>query len=187
MQHIRANPRNAPTVGGAADLDLFLFGGARVDLEAGNGPISVRDFDGVLTAHAQNGPLALKNVSGEVDASTSNGPISVSGSSGTMKLAASNGPLTIGLDGTGWVGGGLEAATKNGPLTLKIPRGYGSSVVVEKRGRGPISCRAEGCGRVADLDARDWSDEPQTIELGSGPAAVRLSTVNGPVTIKERE
>ena len=34
MQHIRANPRNAPAVGGAADLELFLFGGARVDLSA---------------------------------------------------------------------------------------------------------------------------------------------------------
>ena len=34
VQHIRANPRNAPTVGGAADLELFLFGGARVDLSA---------------------------------------------------------------------------------------------------------------------------------------------------------
>ena len=32
MRHIRANPRNAPAVGGATDLELFLFGGARVDL-----------------------------------------------------------------------------------------------------------------------------------------------------------
>ena len=34
VQHIRANPRNAPAVGGATDLELFLFGGARVDLSA---------------------------------------------------------------------------------------------------------------------------------------------------------
>jgi hypothetical protein len=34
VQHIRSNPRNAPTVGGATDLELFLFGGARVDLSA---------------------------------------------------------------------------------------------------------------------------------------------------------
>lgn len=34
MQHIRSNPRNAPAVGGATDLELFLFGGARVDLSA---------------------------------------------------------------------------------------------------------------------------------------------------------
>jgi len=34
VQHIRANPRNAPAVGGATDLELFLFGSARVDLSA---------------------------------------------------------------------------------------------------------------------------------------------------------
>ena len=39
MQHIRANPRNAPTVGGATDLELFLFGGARVDLSAARGAL----------------------------------------------------------------------------------------------------------------------------------------------------
>ena len=39
MQHIRANPRNAPTVGGAADLELFQFGGARVDLSAARGAL----------------------------------------------------------------------------------------------------------------------------------------------------
>jgi hypothetical protein len=41
VQHIRANPRNAPTVGGAADLELFLFGGARVDLSAARGALQV--------------------------------------------------------------------------------------------------------------------------------------------------
>ncbi len=39
VQHIRSNPRNAPTVGGAADLELFLFGGARVDLSAARGAL----------------------------------------------------------------------------------------------------------------------------------------------------
>jgi len=39
VQHIRANPRNAPAVGGATDLELFLFGGARVDLSAARGAL----------------------------------------------------------------------------------------------------------------------------------------------------
>jgi hypothetical protein len=39
VQHIRSNPRNAPTVGGATDLELFLFGGARVDLSAARGAL----------------------------------------------------------------------------------------------------------------------------------------------------
>lgn len=32
VEHIRSNPRNRPAVGGATDLELFLFGAARVDL-----------------------------------------------------------------------------------------------------------------------------------------------------------
>ena len=41
VQHIRSNPRNAPAVGGATDLELFLFGGARVDLSAARGALQV--------------------------------------------------------------------------------------------------------------------------------------------------
>jgi hypothetical protein len=44
VQHIRSNPRNAPTVGGATDLELFLFGGARVDLSAARG--ALQDIQG---------------------------------------------------------------------------------------------------------------------------------------------
>lgn len=162
--------------------------GAKVEIDMDSGPVSVKDFDGSLVVRAANGPLSLKNVEGEVDVTTTNGPISVSGGSGTMKLRATNGPLTIKLDGTGWSGGSLDAETRNGPVTLKLPRGYASGVVVESRGGGPIACKAEGCERAGArlLDDR-WSHEPRTIELGSGPAAVRVTTVNGPVSIKEDE
>ena len=33
----------------------------------------------------------------------------------------------------------------------------------------------------------DWDDHPRQIELGSGPRTVRLSTYNGPVSVKEME
>jgi hypothetical protein len=154
-----------------------------------NGPLAIRDVGGKVVARTHNGPLSLTNLSGNVDASAQNGPISVDGGSGTMKVRASNGPLSVDLDGGSWTGGTLDATTKNGPLSLRIPRGYGSGVVVESRGRGPVSCRAEGCERSRrtwkDDDDEDWDDTPRTIELGSGAQAVRLSTVNGPITIKD--
>ncbi|HYI12389.1 MAG TPA: DUF4097 family beta strand repeat-containing protein [Thermoanaerobaculia bacterium] len=167
--------------------------GADLDLEASNGPISLRDIDGTVVAKASNGPISLKNLSGDVNVTTTNGPISINGGSGSMKVRASNGPLSVDLEGNAWVGGSLDAATKNGPLTLKLPRNYASGVTVESNGRGPISCRAEGCNRgwrAAGDDRRSsgddrWDDEPRTIELGSGAPAVRLSTVNGPITIKD--
>jgi hypothetical protein len=168
---------------------------ADVQVEAKNGPINLRDVDGTVVARSLNGPLSLRNVSGRVDATTTNGPIDVEGGSGTMKLQASNGPLSVDLDGASWQGGTLDASTRNGPLSVRIPRGYGSGVVVESNGRGPLSCRAEGCQqwraatrRAHDDDGDDDgddNDEPRRIELGNGRADVHLSTVNGPVTIKD--
>lgn len=155
--------------------------GADLDLTAQNGPLSFRNVQGTVLARAKNGPLSLSGVDGNVDAATTNGPISVSGGSGTMKVEASNGPLSIKLDGASF-NGSLDASTKNGPLSVTVPRGYASGVVVESKGRGPISCRAEDCDRGWRSDD---DGEPRRIELGRGPANVHLSTVNGPVTIKD--
>jgi hypothetical protein len=162
--------------------------GGSINVETTNGPLSIRDVDGDVEAHAQNGPIAIRNARGSVTAETHNGPISIQGSSGTMKARANNGPLSVHLDGNGW-SGDLDAATKNGPLTLKLPRNYGSSVVVETNGRGPISCRADGCDRNSGgWDAEDgrWN-APRKLEFGRGTANVRLSTVNGPVTVRNSD
>jgi len=154
---------------------------ADVDLTARNGPLSIHDVDGKVVARSHNGPLSLKNIDGNVDAETKNGPISINGGSGTMKVTASNGPLSVKLSGGSW-NGTLDASTQNGPLSVNVPRGFASSVVVEASGRGPISCRADGCDRAW----RSNDDgEPRRIELGSGPVNVRLSTVNGPVTVRD--
>ncbi len=158
--------------------------GADLELEAENGPLSVSDVDGKVVVRTSNGPLSFDNVSGDVDATTTNGPVSVTGGSGSMKVRASNGPLSVHLEGNSWTGGVLDAATKNGPLSLRLPRGFASGVTVESHGRGPVACRAADC----DRSFRSWSeedDEPRTIRLGSGAEAVRLSTVNGPITIKD--
>lgn len=164
---------------------------ADVDIEATNGPLSFRNVEGRVVARGANGPLSLKNVSGNIEATTTNGPISVTGGSGTMKVRATNGPLTVRLAGAAWAGGGLDASTKNGPLSVSVPRSYGSGVVVESLGRGPLVCRAEACETAVgsfrvNRNGR-WNDEPRTIELGRGAAAVRLATVNGPVTIKDAD
>jgi hypothetical protein len=166
---------------------------ADVQVEAKNGPVSFRDVDGTIVARSSNGPLSLKNVSGNVDATTTNGPISVHGGSGTMKVQATNGPLSIDLDGNSWQGGSLDASTRNGPLSVQIPRGYNSGVVVESSGRGPFSCRAAGCDqfRAEQRRSRDDDDDDyeraHRVELGAGRTDVRISTVNGPVTIKDEE
>lgn len=164
--------------------------GAVLDIESRNGPLGLRDLDGTFTIRQQNGPLALHDVGGTVDAETTNGPVSISGGSGNMKVRASNGPVSVNLEGGSWEGGTLDASTQNGPLSVKVPRSFNSGVLVESDGRGPVSCRAQACeGQERARRRGGWSDDdtPRRFEFGRGPQTVKLSTVNGPLTIKDSE
>lgn len=165
--------------------------GADLDVSTTNGPISIDSLDGKLSAQALNGPISMKNSTGSLDVETTNGPISMSGGSGQVKLSAKNGPLTVNLSGSSW-NGSLDAETQNGPLSIRVPRGYRSGVVVETTGHGPVSCRGvEGCevslrSGYDDDDDHDH-DRVRRFELGSGQQNVRLSTVNGPLTIRDSD
>ena len=157
---------------------------ALLDVDSSNGPIGLYDVNGKLTLRAQNGPISVKRSTGTIDATTVNGPISFAGGSGVVKLSAQNGPISLKIDGSSW-SGSLDASTQNGPLSLKLPTDYRSGVIAEARGHGPLSCKAAGCSRAT----RTWDDDDDAnrrIELGSGPTVIRVSTNNGPLSIKER-
>jgi hypothetical protein len=157
--------------------------GADLKLEATNGGIGLRNVSGTVVANTTNGPISIRESSGTITADAQNGPIDLAGGSGTMKLYAQNGPIGVKLAGTSW-NGSIDAQTQNGPLTLKVPRDYRSGVVVESDGHSPFSCRAEACRQ----SIRSWDDEDaRRVELGSGATVVRLSTHNGPVSVRDRE
>jgi hypothetical protein len=154
---------------------------ATVDLDTKNGPISLYDMNGKLTAQAHNGPISLKNFSGEADVRAVNGPISLEGSSGNVRIHTENGPISVSLTGTTWSGTGLSADAQNGPLSLMVPTGYQSSFVVESRNYAPMSCQ----GTICDTARKTWDDNNRRIEYGTAPAMIRLSTVNGPVSVRD--
>ncbi len=154
---------------------------AAIDLETMNGPISLYDVDGKLTAHAHNGPISLHNFSGDAEVTAQNGPISMEGSSGNVRIRTENGPISVDLKGTSWSGSGLSADAQNGPVTLRVPSGFQSSFVVESTNHAPMSCHASICGSAR----KTWDDEHRRIEFGATPAVVHLSTVNGPVSVEE--
>ena len=122
--------------------------GAGLDLEASNGPVSVRGISGAVVARAENGPLAfedstgriqaetkngpisLKDCSGTVQANAVNGPVSVAGSGGDTNVSTQNGPISVRLSGSHW-DGKLDARARNGPLSLSLPDGFASGVLVE--------------------------------------------------------
>jgi len=190
LNQIRARVSgNAVTADGPGGGDWTVFfivrapRGASLDLRTTNGPISLRGVNGNVTANAVNGPICARESSGTMNLETENGPVLLDGGSGTMKLSAQNGPVTVKLRGTSW-DGTIEAHTQNGPASLRIPAGFRSGVVVESDGHGPVSCRAAACREAR----RTWDDEDnRKIELGSGPTVVRMSTVNGPVSVRESD
>ncbi len=153
---------------------------AVIDLETANGPLSLYNVDGKLTARATNGPISLRDFSGDADVEASNGPITITGGSGNVRVHTENGPISINLTGKLWSGTGLTADAKNGPLTLSVPSDYLSSFSVESRNYSPMSCRASICGNAR----KTWDDNNRRIEFGSSPAMIRLSTVNGPVSVQ---
>ena len=154
---------------------------AQLDLYANNGPLGIYNLDAHLTAKTQNGPISLHGFSGEADISAINGPISLSGNSGKLRLHTENGPISVSLNGDAWKGSGLEAEAKNGPLTLRVPKNYQSSVLVESNGNSPMSCQASVCEGAR----KTWDDDHRRIEFGLAPAVIHLSTVNGPIAVKQ--
>lgn len=154
---------------------------ATIEVQTMNGPVSLYDVDGKLTARTHNGPISLKSFSGDAEITAMNGPISLEGGSGNVRVHTENGPISVALKGKTWSGTGLSADAQNGPLTLLVPTGYESSFVVESTNHAPMSCQASIC----DHAQKTWDDEHRRIEYGTAPALIHLSTVNGPVSVKQ--
>jgi putative adhesin len=153
---------------------------AAIELSGHNGPVSFRDVDGSLKIRAENGPVEVVNCTGQLDLDSHNGPVTLEGNSGKQTVHTQNGPVTLSLTGDSWQGDGLEASATNGPINLQIPTGYKSGVILESDGHGPFQCRASVCSE----GRKTWDEERKRIEFGSGPTLVRVSTVNGPVSVE---
>lgn len=151
-----------------------------LELEATNGPLSVYNFSGKISAQSVNGPISAAQFQGEFQAKAENGPITFEDSGGDLRLQARNGPITVELTGSRWQGQGLEGRTENGPITVRLPAGYQSGVLVEGSGYSPMHCDADVCGPAQ----RTWDNRARRIQFGEAPAVVRLYTVNGPVTVE---
>jgi hypothetical protein len=156
--------------------------GANLDLKATNGPIGLTTLSATVRANTLNGPISFNDVTGQIQARAQNGPIHVSGNKGDFHLEAQNGPIGVHLAGSRWESGELEASAQNGPLTLTLPENYQSSVRVEASRHSPIQCRAVQCKQAV----RTW-DKPNIIEFGDSTPVIRMSTVNGPVTINSND
>jgi len=171
---------NGPTTDAGDWMVYFIVHApkdATLDLEARNGPISVRDMSGAMKLRAVNGPIAIEDCAGNIEAHTTNGPIAFSGSGGDVHLTAQNGPIALKLAADTWNGPQLEARTINGPLAISVPDTFLSGLRVETSGHSPLSCTAAPCRNA-------WTDAgSRVLQMNGSNGTVRVSTENGPVAI----
>lgn len=133
-----------------------------------------------LRAETVNGPVSAQDVAGRLDLETTNGPVTLTDLAGDVRARATNGPLIVTLAGTRWEGAGLDAETRNGPATLSIPEGY-SARLETGTVNGPMSVDIP-----ITLQGRIGRMTRIATTLGSGGAAVRVVTTNGPLTVRRR-
>lgn len=143
-----------------AGFVLFVPENSDLELEAYNGPLSVRGVNGRMNLYTRNGPLSLSDVSGDV------------------RARSQNGPLTVRLTGSTWSGAGLDAEASNGPVTLYIPDGYSANLETGTI-NGPLT------SDVPLTVTRLGRSHIDTV-LGSGGPRVRVVTTNGPMSIRRR-
>ena len=99
---------------------------------------------------------------------------------GAFDVETANGPISVKLTGAKWEGR-LDARASNGPLDVQVPDNYGSGVEISSSFNSPWTCRLAACRN----GNRDWDDWSRSIRFGPDPVVVRISTVNGPVTIDD--
>lgn len=125
-----------------------------------------------------NGSVNLTGLSGTLRADSSNGSVHATDLAGDVKVTTSNGSLQIALNGSTWVGAGLEATTSNGSLRVDMPRDY-SARLIARSSNGSLNL-----DRAVTMQGRIGRDIDTT--LGKGGATLRFVTSNGSLNIRER-
>lgn len=130
-----------------------------------------------LDVQAVNGPVSVKGIRGHMSLHTENGPLQIAGAGGDIEGRTTNGPLQITLTGSRWQGRGLDVETTNGPVQLSIPDGYSASLTMGTE-NGPMAGAFVGA-------SRGHRRRHVSMELGSGGAPIRVVTTNGPVVVNQ--
>jgi len=127
---------------------------------------------------SSNGSVTMTGLTGTIRADTSNGSVRATDLSGDVKVTTSNGSLQVALNGSTWVGAGLEATTSNGSLRVDMPRDYNARLVA-RSSNGSLNL-----DRPVTMQGRIGRDIDTT--LGKGGPTLRFHTSNGSLNIRNR-
>jgi hypothetical protein len=154
---------------------------AKLDLSVSNGGVSLTNFVGTATAHAQNGGISFRKSSGTLVAEAQNGGISIKDCGGDVSANVRNGGVSITVP-EHWEGKGLEAHTQNGGLSLIVPKNLSTGVEVVTSEHTSIVCRDDACTNAE----RTWDSGHKVLRMGGPNPQIRASTVNGGIVIEEQ-
>lgn len=129
---------------------------------------------------ATNGGIVVEDVRGRIDAHTVNGGIVLGDVNGDIRGETVNGGLRVELANEKWDGPGLDLKTVNGGVTLAVPSGFS----------GELDASTSNGGISVDfpITISGLMNNRRQIRgtLGSGGPRIRLSAVNGGISISRR-
>ena len=167
-----------------------------VQVNSGDGAIAVRDVTGPVAVKTADGAVRVEHVDGDVQIETGDGAVSVIDLEGGLELNTADGAVEV--------TGRLDAVRINtGDGPIRVDAGQGSAMKTEwtvNTGDGAITVRlpsdfnanldtSSGDGRitvsgVGNAESDDSSRPTHlNVRLGAGGPALRLRTVDGPITV----
>jgi hypothetical protein len=133
-----------------------------------------------LRVDATNGGIVVEDVRGRIDAQTINGGLRFGDVGGDIRGETVNGGVRVDLANEKYDGPGMDLKTVNGGVRLSVPNGFS----------GELDARTANGGISVDFPVTVTGLINQrrqiTATLGSGGARIRLSAVNGGISISRR-
>jgi len=131
-----------------------------------------------LSLRATNGSIRLENVQGKISFETVNGGVNLAGLGGDVRGKTTNGGLTVLLTGPTWTGTGLDVSSTNGGVTCQVPATYAGIIVAR-------TTHGRAAATLAPEVNKLLQPHNLTATFGKGGPQLRLSTVNGGVTVQQ--
>ncbi|NUQ13266.1 MAG: DUF4097 family beta strand repeat protein [Gemmatimonadaceae bacterium] len=186
----RGRNRRPPSL----NVTIRVPAGVRVQVQSGNGDVSVTGALAELVARSGNGRVRVSGTAGEVEASSGNGEVTVDGvrgpviansGNGDVRVRAVQGPVSA-RSGNGdlivtmtelRVADDMDFTTGNGRIELAVPADF-SADIDASTGNGSIRTDfpIQVSGRISKTRLRGT--------IGQGGRRLRLVTGNGEIEIR---
>lgn len=153
-----------------------LSGEAR--LRTSNGRIIVDEHHGDLHAHTSNGRIRIQGTAGVIDAQSSNGRIEVVDAQHSVTARTSNGSMDISFAEAAT--GPVEARSSNGSISLTLGSGFQGAL------KANTSNGRLDPGNFPEATTVSSGKHHVQLQFGDSDNTSKVSTSNGPITIRER-